>query len=326
MFNPNLSNLMLRADAGVITSIVLAIIAVILGICLIVVIWWVDVKKQPIGKIWSAIGKTIYGFFDKVNDLLTNNLPVKTVYSDKSLNYSETEFLPIPSKAPTKQYTYTFLGWDKNGIDEKGNIIVRAIYLQRVHTVLVNFYGFDRETLIANFEIDVGSGVDTSNIIAERQESKEFTYEFACWDKDTTALYENTNVYPVFKAVPKRYEYKFFDSDRETILSQGSAIYGTPITPPPAPSKEPDGDRFYEFSGWKNYVSGMTLTKDIEFFAEYNSKKVENSSDVKNKNFTASYNLDKVEELENKGKKRGAIIPDIAKSKIKETKSKKKKS
>ena len=31
---------------------------------------------------------------------------VKTVYSDKTQNYSGTEFLPIPTKAPTNQYSY----------------------------------------------------------------------------------------------------------------------------------------------------------------------------------------------------------------------------
>ena len=272
---PNFSSLVLAANAGEIVSIVLSIISVLLGVCLIVLIWWVDVKKQPIRKMGGAIGHTIYGFFDKFNDLVTGNLPVQTVYSDKTQNYSGTEFLPVPSKAPTKQYTYTFLGWDKNGRDEKGNMIVKAIYLQKVRKVVVNFYNYDRDSILQSYEIDYGAGVDVSKFDVSKPETNEFSYEFVGWDKDTLTFYENTNVYPIFKAIPKKFNYTFFDSDGKSVLSQGSAIYGTPIIAPKAPNKRSDDGKFYEFVGWKNYCEGMTLTKDIEFFAEFSDKLVD---------------------------------------------------
>lgn len=279
MNNPNFSSLVLSANAGEIASIVMTVITILLGICLVVLIWWVDIKKQPIRKIGGAIGHWVYEFFDKFNDLVTNNLPVQTVYSDKTKNYSGTEFLPVPSKAPTKQYTYTFLGWNKNGVDKNGNMVVKAIYLQKVRKVAVNFYDYDRNTILKSYDVDYGAGVDVSKLAMKRPETNEFSYEFVGWDKDTLSFYENTNVYPIFKALPKKYNYTFYGADGKSILSQGSAIYGTPIIAPKAPSKLSEDQKFYEFVGWKNYTEGMLLTKDVEFFAEFSTKLLDNNND-----------------------------------------------
>jgi len=121
---------------------------------------------------------------------------------------------------------------------------------------------------------EYGAGVNLSDLKPQKPESKEFSYEFVGWDKDTTAFYKNENVYAVYNAIPKKYTYKFVEEDGETIISQGTAIYGTPITCPTAPIKASKGDGVYDFSGWKGYSDGMLLTKDSVFVAEYTTKPI----------------------------------------------------
>ncbi len=271
----NMSAFLAAASFGVTFAIVFTIVVVIAFIAVIVLLWWVDVKKKPVKEFWKAIGRGFYKFFDKIYEFFTVNSTVKTVYSDKSLNFSGTEFLPVPTKAPTDKYTYEFVGWDKNGVDQNGNFVVRAIYLQRVIKCYINIYDDDKATLLKSAVVEYGAGVNLDNLKPSKPETKEFSYEFVGWDKDITAFYGNTNVCAVYKAIPKKYTYTFFDEDGKTVVSQGTAIYGTPIICPAAPQKESTDKVVYEFAYWKNYSEGMLLTKDCSFVALYEKQDID---------------------------------------------------
>ena len=173
----------------IITSLVLAVLLLVA----IFFIWWVETKKKPMKEFWKIVGRKFYGFFESVYDLFYANSEVKTVYSDKSLNYSGTEFLPIPTKAPTNQYSYEFIGWDKNGVDEHGNTVVRAIYLQKVAKCYINVYDDDKSTLLGSYEVEYGAGLALNELKPTKPDTKEFSYEFVGWDKSTDAFYKNEN-------------------------------------------------------------------------------------------------------------------------------------
>ena len=271
----NTNNVFLAsASLGVTLAVIFTVVSVLIFASVVFCLWWVDVKKRPLKQVWFIIKKAIWNCFERIYEFFHYNSEVKTVYSDKSMNYSGTEFLPIPTKAPTNQYTYEFVGWDKNGVDEKGNIVVRAIYLQKVIKCYINVFDDDKTTLLHSAVVEYGAGVNLSDIHPVKPDSKEFSYKFVGWDKDTTAFYKNENVYAVYNAIPKKYTYKFVEEDGESVVSQGTAIYGTPIVPPASPKKSSKADGVYEFAGWKNYTDGMLLTKDCTFVAEFREKPV----------------------------------------------------
>ena len=259
------------SSGGLKTFVILTtVLVVLLLLFAIFFIWWVETKKKPMKEFWKMVGAKFYSFFESIYDVFYSNAEVKTVYSDKSLNYSGTEFLPIPTKAPTNQYSYEFIGWDKNGVDENGNTVVRAIYLQKVAKCYVNVYDDDKSTLLGSYEVEYGAGLALSELKPSKPETKEFSYEFVGWDKNTDAFYKNENVYAVYNAVPKKFKYEFLEEDGKTVVSQGNAIYGTPINAPQPPKKESeDVNGVYEFAGWKNYEENMLLTKDCQFIATY---------------------------------------------------------
>ena len=115
-----LNNYSFLADAAVTTfAIIFSAITLFFLVGVVLFIWWVDTKKRPFKEFWKVVGDKFVFLWTEIVGLFTHRNTVKTVYSDKTLNYSGTEFLPIPTKAPTNQYVYEFMGWDKNGIDER---------------------------------------------------------------------------------------------------------------------------------------------------------------------------------------------------------------
>ena len=270
----NTNAFMASASAGLAFTIVLTVLSVLVFTMAVVFIWWVDIKKRPLKEFFAQIRNGIWFVCEQIYSLFSTNSTVKTVYTDKSRNYSGTEFLPVPTKAPTNQYTYEFVGWDKNGVDEKGNMVVKAIYLQKVIKCYINIFDDDRETLLRSEVVEYGAGVTLDDLRPTKPETKEFAYEFVGWDKDITAFYKNENVYAVYNAIPKKYTYQFLEDDGQTVISQGVAIYGTPIIPPADPKKTSDKNEVYEFVGWKNFTDGMVLTKDVSFVAMYAVKPV----------------------------------------------------
>lgn len=261
------------ASAGLTAfSIVFSILTVLVLMFAILFIWWVDTKKRPLKEFWQIVGDKFVFFWNLISQVFRFQDSVKTVYSDKTLNYSGTEFLPTPTKAPTNQYTYEFVGWDKNGVDENGNIVVRAIYLQKVTVCKINVFDSDKTTLLASFNVEYGLGVNLSDLKPQKPETKEFTYEFVGWDKDLNEFYKDENIYAVYNAIPKKYNYKFYEEDGMTIVSEGNAIYGTPVVAPAPPKKDPTAKGLYEFVGWRGYEPNIILTKDMTFYASYEFK------------------------------------------------------
>jgi len=201
--------------------------------------------------------------------VFNNEKVVTTVYSDKSKNYSGTEFLPVPVKAPTDSFSYEFLGWNKFAKDEKGNFVTQPIYLKKVKTCIVNVYD-EKDNILETHEVEYGAGITIAHKIIKKQSTKEFEYEFVGWDKETKAFFENSEIRPVFKAKPIKFTYKFVLDDGTVVLEK-KAICGTPINVPSDPAKV-DDNYIFEFVGWKNYKRNMILDKDYVFEAEFEKK------------------------------------------------------
>lgn len=242
--------------------IILTIVVFILCAFVVVMLWWTEVKQKSKRQFFQAVGN----WFKSLGDKISPNRPVKSVYTDKSRNYSGTEFLPVPAKAPTKEYTYEFVGWDKNYTDKNGNTVARPIFIQKVNTCVVNIYDDDQKTLLKSVTVEFGAGVDLSDIKPTKPDTKEFVYEFIGFDKDTKNVYHSQNVYAVYKAIPKKFTYTFYDRDGKQIVSQTTAIYGTPILVPEPPKSEGIGE---QFAYWRGLEENMVLKQDEAFVAVF---------------------------------------------------------
>ncbi len=216
---------------------------------------------------WPEVFDRIGIFF---KNLFKGEKTVKTVYSDKSKNYSGTEFLPVPDKAPTESFEFEFLGWNKFEKDKKGNFETKPIFLKKAKICIVNVYD-DKNNLLETHQVEYGAGIKIKHKLIIKEPTKEFEYQFVGWDKDTKAFFANADVHPVFKAKPIKYSYKFVLDDKETVVFEKKSIFGTPIACPTDPVKI-DDEYVYEFAGWKGYKRNMLLDKDYVFEAIFDKK------------------------------------------------------
>ena len=194
-----------------------------------------------------------------LDEIVLGKKPVQTVYLNRTMNYSGTEYIPIPEKKPKDGKMFQFLGWDKNADDEAGKFYIKPIFLETAQKLTVNVYGITTDKPIKTFKIEYGSGIDVSDIKLEKPATDEFKYKFLGWDKDTTKFEKNESIYPLFEALPRKYTYKFIDLSGN-VLFEKTSLYGTPITIPAKLKRE--------FQGWKNYKDGMILTKNITFYPD----------------------------------------------------------
>lgn len=257
----------LCADFGVAFPAIVSAVMFVVVVAILLLLWWVSKKGRTVKGLFGSMKKGFFKTGEAVTDFFTD-AKVKTVYSNKSLNFSGTELLAIPSKQPNDKFTYEFVGWEKYAKDENGNPVIRAIFLQHTKKVYVNAYDDDRTTLVKSFEVEFGAGVDLTDVKLSKPSTNEFSYEFVGWDKDTKAFYKNENIYAVYKAIPKKFNYTFFDYDGKTVVSQGTALFGSPITPPSPPVRQNEDGIVFRFVGWQGFTYGI-LTKDCSFVAEF---------------------------------------------------------
>lgn len=255
---------------------------VLMFVAFLIVFLVLDYKNTKI----SEIKKRLYNSVEK-----REKYEVTTVYSDKSKNYSGTEILPIPSKEPTEEYNFEFLGWDKNYFNESGDTVAKPVYLKRLNKFIVNFYLDDKTTLLKSIEVEYGKSADASDLLPKKNETDEFAFEFDGWSKDISKITQNESVYVVFKATPKKCTYKFVDSDG-SVLFEETTIFGTPIFYKDEPISK---DSSKVFSHFENYVSGKKLEKDEVFVAVYKSKFETDLKNAENKeNIGGDSNLDEI--------------------------------
>ena len=110
-----------------------------------------------------------------------------------------------PSKASTKQYTYTFLGWDKELSPVTQDVTYTAVYKKTAVKYKVTFVDDDGSILKAPTEYEYGT--KAANIAQPSTPKKasdgKYTYTFAGWDKTIvdvtadavyTATYKKTKI------------------------------------------------------------------------------------------------------------------------------------
>lgn len=136
------------------------------------------------------------------NDVLDENI-VKTVYTNKGDNFSQTENFPVPENFSTKEFNFEFAGWDKFSVNENGRVTTQAIWIRKPKKYVVNIFGRDENTPIAVKEVDYGTSVDLINLMPEKEEDENFVYTFVGWDKVPTIIESDTDIHALFEVKTK---------------------------------------------------------------------------------------------------------------------------
>lgn len=178
-----------------------------------------------------------------------------------------------PTKDSTAQYTYTFLGWNRNSGASSAdstalnnitsNRSVYAIFESHIRLYDVKFYN-GNELLYTD---NVAYGADASYIgnTPYKQSTPQYSYTFAGWNTDSTAteaysealnyITADRNVYAIFTARVRSYDVHFYNG--ETLLTTVSTNYGENAVYPAASPIHPSDPNHYFFVGW-NFQDGQS--------------------------------------------------------------------
>ncbi len=108
--------------------------------------------------------------------------------------------------------------------------------------------------------------------VVQVPENGEERYRFIGWDIDgdgiadslPATLLADIDARAVVIGEDARYLVEFIDKDGVTVISSYQSAYNEEVILPDDPTKTG-----YTFLGWKNYVIGMLITRDIRFYAEW---------------------------------------------------------
>lgn len=164
-----------------------------------------------------------------------------------------------PVKPSSVQYDYVFKGWDKDLIIT-GDTVFNPVYEEKLRLYNVIFYNASNEIIDEQLVEYGNSAILPSNPIKDPTVS--IVYTFSHWDKDTSRITDNMDVYPVFTESPRLYNVNFLNGDGSVLTTQSVEYGSSPSVPSEIPTKT-DGKYDYIFKQWENIASIVTGNIDV---------------------------------------------------------------
>lgn len=174
-----------------------------------------------------------------------------------------------PEKSATKEYTYTFAGWDKTVVAVTGNAVYTATYSAKKNVYTVVFAD-ESGNAIKTYQLEYGSTPVFDGVEPVKDATAEFTYTFSGWTPTVAMVTDNVTYKPVFSSKVNSYTVVFKNYDG-TVLQTESLEYGsTPVYKADDPVKAGDAQFSYVFTGWDKAVSDVV--GNATYIAQYSEK------------------------------------------------------
>ena len=175
------------------------------------------------------------------------------------LEYGTTIIPPsAPTRPATKEYTYTFSGW-QNYIDEmtvNQDVQFVASYTQTLNKYTITFNN-DDGTQLQQTQVEYGLTPSYTGATPTKAETAEFTYEFYGWSPTLVAVSENATYVAQFNQTKRSYTIVW--KNGETTLKTETLQYGAlPGYDGTEPSKDATAEYTYTFDGWSPNITNVT--------------------------------------------------------------------
>ena len=181
-------------------------------------------------KYWSVEkGGEEYNF----NTLVTENITLYAVYEintykvifknyDGSTLQEETleyRALPkykgeAPTREKTKEYTYTFKGWDKEITEVTNNQEYIATYTETKNKYNVKFTNYDG-SILQEETLEYGTLPVYKGEVPTREKTEEYTYTFKNWNKEITEVTDNEIYIATYTETKNKYTVIYMDGEKE---------------------------------------------------------------------------------------------------------------
>ena len=194
-------------------------------------------------KYWSIEkGGEEYNF----NTLVTENITLYAVYEintykvifknyDGSTLQEETleyRTLPkykgeAPTREKTKEYTYTFKGWDKEITEVTNNQEYIATYTETKNKYNVKFTNYDG-SILQEETLEYGALPVYKGEVPTREKTDEYTYTFKNWNKEITEVTDNEIYIATYTETKNNYTVIYMDG--ETEYTRKEVNYGETVS------------------------------------------------------------------------------------------------
>ena len=157
--------------------------------------------------------------------------------------------LETPTREATAQYTYEFIGWDKQIEPATESLTYKAVYSEKVNKYVVTFADEDG-TVLEKTELEYGKTPVYLGETPKKEATVEYTFGFDGWDKEISAVTGDVTYTAVYSPVKNEYKVTFCDLDGN-VLYETMVKYGEiPVYAGETPTLAGDAQYSYNFKGW----------------------------------------------------------------------------
>ena len=178
-----------------------------------------------------------------------------------TLNLSEGQMpefnLEEPTREATAQYSYTFVGWDKQIEAATEDLTYVATYLETINTYEVTFKNADG-TVLETKTLEYGQVPTYSGKEPTKEATAEHSYRFEGWDKEFAEVTGDVAYTAQYTELTNAYEVSFVDSNGK-LLYKNMFEYGeVPEYKGEELSLEGNVQYSYPFAGWDKELTPVT--------------------------------------------------------------------
>ena len=163
---------------------------------------------------------------------------------------------PTPTKDGDVQYSYKFVGWDKELDIVTGEATYTAVFEQNVNSYLVKFVDED-DTVLYQQTFEYGQTPSYQGETPTKDPTVSEVYTFYHWDLEASPVTKDCAYTAVWLVTPRQYVINFLNG--EDVLQSSEYAYGsTPSYSGATPTKLSTDQYDYTFSGWDKEISQVT--------------------------------------------------------------------
>ncbi len=179
-----------------------------------------------------------------------------------------------PIKPATVKYSYTFAGFEgyTNGMVVTGDVTFTAKYDATINQYTYVFLDEDGTTVLETATANYGSSIPAPSTPPTKSATAQYTYTFAGYERYTSGMTLTGDITfrATYSSTVNKYTYTFYDEDGITVLKTATVNYGSSILVPSTLPTKPSTVKYsYTFASFAGYTSGMTVTGNIAFTAQY---------------------------------------------------------
>lgn len=193
--------------------------------------------------------KTVTALFDSNVNSYEVTFDVEGVKTTETYLYGEMpSFNGTPSKEADAQYTYMFVGWDKEIVTVTGTETYKAVFEGTLNSYDITWVVGNNETTETYLYGETPSFKGSTD-----RESAKYTYSFKGWDKEVETVTGSATYVAQYDEKINKFLVNFYSEDGATLLESKEIEYDAiPTFEASTPLKDASLYHTYSFKGWYN--------------------------------------------------------------------------